>query len=58
MSYEATLLTLQTVIQLVGLAGASYVVARWQIQQQGQSQSQHLHVHGGSFDATEVEEER
>lgn len=58
MSYETVLLTLQTAIQLVGLAGASYAVARWQTQEQSQSQSQHLHVHGGSFDATEVEEDR
>lgn len=56
MSYEAIVLTVQTLVQIFGLAGAGYTVARWQSQIQDASQSQHVHVHRGSFDEIEVEE--
>lgn len=54
MTVETTLLAVQTLVQIVGLAAGGYVIVRWQ--RQTQRQTQHLHVHGGSFDDVEVEE--
>lgn len=55
MTYEAVLLTVQTLVQLVAVTGGGYVLVRWQ--RQAQRHSQHLHVHGGSFDDVETEDE-